>query len=183
MQDINPIKPPVMIGLDPSLVQMILLIAGCLALLALVIFLIRWLWKSRTGKLGDTLIPAIPPYAEALRELDRLCQKEVIDPRGLYFDLSGLIKRYIGRSYTMNASEMTTQELVKQIRVTGMDKRFAMGVSQFLIVSDPFRYGPVVPDSSQVKKELASVRQLITGMEEDIESKRNFDQGPEEEST
>lgn len=182
MQDLNPIKPPVMVGLDPSLVKMILLIAGCLGLLTLMIFLIRRFWKSRSGKPGHQLIPAIPPYKEALRELDRLCQKTVIDPRGFYFDLGGLLKRYIGRSYAMNANEMTTQELVKQIRFIGMDKVFIQGISQFLIVSDPFRYGPAVPDSSQVKKDVASVRQLITGMEEDLESKRVSVNGPEKES-
>ena len=171
MQDINPIKAPVMVGLDPGLVKMTLLIAGSLVLLILVIFLIWWFWKARSGKTGLAQIPVIPPYTLALRELDRLCQT-VINPKAFYFDLGGLIKRYIGSSYAMNALEMTTQELVKQIRVTRMDKSLTQAVSQFLTVSDPFRYGPVVPEADQVKKDLASVRQLITGMEEDLESKR-----------
>ncbi len=172
MQDINPIKAPVMVGLDPALVKMILLIAGGLLLLILVIFLVWRSWKSRSKKRGQALIPVIPPYTLALKELDRLCQIPVVDPKAFYFDLGGLIKRYIGSSYAMNALEMTTQELVKHIRVTGMDKTLTQTVSQFLIVSDPFRYGPVVPDPSQVKIDLASVRQLITGMEADLESKR-----------
>jgi hypothetical protein len=172
MQDINPIKAPVMVGLDPGLVKMILLIAGGLVLVILVAFLIWRFWKARSGKTGMAQIPVIPPYALALRELDHLCQKPVIDPKAFYFDLGGLIKRYIGSSYAMNALEMTTQELVKQIRFTGMDKALTQAVSQFLTVSDPFRYGPVVPETEQVKKDLASVRQLITGMEADLESKR-----------
>lgn len=172
MQDINPIKDPVMVGLDPGLVKMILLIAGGLVLLILVIWLLLRFWKARSKKRGQEVTLAILPYKAALGELDLLCQKPVMDPKGFYFDLGGLIKRYIGSSYAMNALEMTTQELVKQIRFTGMDKALTQRVSQFLIVSDPFRYGPVVPDPSQVKMDLASVRQLITGMEEDLESKR-----------
>jgi len=172
MQDINPIKAPVMVGLDPGLIKMILLIAGGLALLVLVAFLIWRFWKARSGKTEMAQISVILPYTLALRELDLLCQKPVIDPKAFYFDLGGLIKRYIGSSYAMNALEMTTQELVKQIRFTGMDKALTQAVSQFLIVSDPFRYGPVVPGLDQVKKDLASVRQLITGMEADLEAKR-----------
>ncbi len=172
MQDINIIKSPVMVGLDPGLVKMILFIAGGIVFLILVVFLIKKFWKSRSKDKGNQLTPAIPPYKLALGELDRLCQKDVIDPKPFYFDLGGLIKRYVGGSYAMNALEMTTQELVKQIRFTGMDRALIMEVSQFLNVSDPFRYGPMVPDLSQVKKDLASVRQLITGMEQDLESQR-----------
>lgn len=172
MQDINPIKAPVMVGLDPGLVKMILLVAGGLVLLILVIFWAFRFWKARSKKAEQELTPVIPAYTLALRELDRLDQTPVVDSRAFYFDLGSLVKRYIGSSYDMNALEMTTQELVKQIRFTGMDKALTQNVAQFLIVSDPFRYGPVVPDPSQVKTDLASVRQLITGMEADLESKR-----------
>ena len=174
MQDIHSIKSPVMVGLDPGLVKMMLLIAGGLSLLILAFFLFKRFWRSKAKQSGNVLIPAIPPYKAALRELDRLSQKPVIDPRAFYFDLSALVKRYIGGSYAMNALEMTTQELVKQIRFTGMEKAIIQEVSLFLNASDPFRYGPVAPDHSLVKKDLASVRQLITGLEEDLESKRTL---------
>lgn len=172
MQDIHPIKSPVMVGLDPALVKMILVIAGSLVLLILVIFLVFRFWKSRSKKAEQALIPVIPPYTLALGELDRLGQTPVMDPRAFYFDLGSLVKRYIGGSYTMNALEMTTQELVRQIRFTKMDKILTQNVAQFLIVSDPFRYGPAAPGADQVTKDLAAVRQLITGMEADLESRR-----------
>jgi hypothetical protein len=172
MQDIHPIKSPVMVGLDPALVKMILLIAGSLVLLIVVIFLAVWFWKSRSQKAEQALIPVIPPYTLALKELDRLGQTPVVDPRAFYFDLGSLVKRYIGSSYTMNALEMTTQELVRQIRFTKMDKILTQNVARFLIVSDPFRYGPAVPGAEQVTKDLAAARQLITGLEADLESRR-----------
>jgi hypothetical protein len=181
MQDIHPIKAPVMIGMDPELVTLLLLIAGGLILLILVIYMIRRFWKSRSKNEKNKLIPAIPPYALAIRELDSLCQKPGMDPKGFYFELGGLIKRYIGSSYAMNAVEMTTQELSKYIRSTRMDHGLVQAVAQFLIVSDPFRYGPMVPDSSRVKEDLASVRQLIIGMEADLESKRSRAKPLEEE--
>lgn len=182
MQDINPIKAPVMIGMDPELIKFFLLIAGGLIFLILVIFLIRHFWKSRFKNEKDKLIPAIPPYVLAIRDLDLLCQKSVLDPKGFYFELGGLVKRYIGSSYAMNAVEMTTQELTKHIRFTRMDHGLVQSVSKFLNVSDPFRYGPVAPDSSRVKEDLASVRQLITNMEADLESKRTPAKPLEEET-
>jgi len=170
----------VMIGMDPELFKLILLIVGGLILLILVILLIRWFWKSRSRAEKNKLIPA-SPYVLALQQLDLLCQKPVLDTKGFYFDLGGLIKRYIGSSYGMNAVEMTTQELSKHIRVTRMDPGLVQSVSKFLIVSDPFRYGPMVPDASRVKEDLASVRQLITAMEADLESKRTSATPSEEE--
>lgn len=170
-----------MIGMDPELIKLILLIAGGLILLILVIFLIRRFWKSRFKNEKNKLIPAIPPYVLAIRDLDLLCQKSVMDPKAFYFELGGLVKRYIGSSYAMNAVEMTTQELTKHIRFTRMDHGLVQSVSKFLNVSDPFRYGPVVPDSSRVKEDLVSVRQLITNMEADLESKRTPGKPLEEE--
>jgi hypothetical protein len=181
MQDINPNKAPVMVGLDPTLVKMTLLIAGGLVLVILVAFLIWRFWKARSGKTGVAQIPVIPPYTLALRALDRLEQAPGVDPRAFYFDLGGLVKRYIGGSYAMNALEMTTQELARQIRFTGMDTAIAQSVARFLTASDPFRYGPVVPAPDQVKIDLNAARQLITGMEADLESKRDLSKRREEE--
>ncbi|MBA3011870.1 MAG: hypothetical protein KKF12_03410 [Proteobacteria bacterium] len=182
MQDIHPIKAPVMVGLDPAQVRLMLLIAGGLALLALVVFLIRRFQKSRAKKQIQELTPVIGPYAAALGELDHLCREPIIDPKAFYFDLGALVKRYIGRSYAMNAVEMTTQELVKQIRFTGMDMALILEVSKFLTVSDPFRYGPVVPDPCLVKQDLACVRQMIVGMEQDLESRRAASKDVKEET-
>jgi type VI protein secretion system component VasK len=67
MQDINPIKAPVMVGLDPGLVKMILLIAGGLVLVILVVFLIWRFWKARSGKTEMAHISVIPPNTLALR--------------------------------------------------------------------------------------------------------------------
>ena len=172
MQDIHPIKAPVMIGMDPEQLKLMVLIAGGLILLVLVIFMIKRYKTSRSRQSKDKLSQAVLPYSLALQELDLLDQKTVTDPKAFYFHLGGLVKRYIGSSYAMNAVEMTSQELSKHIRLTGMDHGLVRSVSQFLILSDPFRYGPVVPDPSRVQADLASARQLITDMESDLESKR-----------
>jgi len=171
-----------MAGLDPGLVKMVLLIAGGLVLLILAVFLVRRFWKSNSRKPGKELIPSIPPYKVALKKLDRLCRKPVIDPKPFYFELSALIKRYVASSYDINAVEMTTQEFLRQIRLTGMDQGIILDVSRFLNVSDPFRYGPVAPDSSIVQKDLEAVRKLIVGMEEDLESRRTLSKQPQSEN-
>ena len=172
MQDIHSIKPPVMVGPDPALVKLALLIAGGLVLLALLIFMVKRFWKSSSKKQSEDNIPVIPPYEAALRELDGLSLKPVIDSKPFYFDLGALFKRYIGRSYGINANEMTTQELVKEIRSTSMDTMLVTKLSNFQNFSDPFRYSPMAPEPSQVTKDLALVRELITKIQKDLESKK-----------
>ena len=172
MQDIHPIKPPVMVGMDPALVKLVLAIAGGLALLVLVIFLVRRFVKARGRQIIPELIPEILPYDQALRDLDRLSLKPVLDSKPFYFDVSALVKRYIGRSYGIHALEMTSQELIKQIRFTPMDKALITRLAHFHNFSDPFRYGPLPPEPAQVQKDLAWVRQMVMDMEQDLESRR-----------
>lgn len=172
MQDIHPINPPVMVGMDPALVKVLLAIAGALALLALVILLVRRFWKSRARTPVPDLVPGIPPYDQALRELDRLSLKPVQDPKEFYFDVGALVKRYIGRSYGFHALEMTSQELIRQIRFSQMDKALIAQLAQHINFSDPFRYGPLPPEPAQVQKDLAWVRQMVMDMEQDLESRR-----------
>ncbi len=172
MQDIHPIKSPVMVGMDPALVKVLLAIAGGLVLLALVILLVRRFWKSRGRQIIPELIPEILPYDQALRELDRLSLKPVHDPKLFYFDVGALVKRYIGRSYGIHALEMTSQELIKQIRFTAMDTALITRLAQFQNFSDPFRYGPLTPEPAQVQKDLAWVRQMVMEMEQDLDSRR-----------
>ena len=172
MEDIHNIKPPVMVGPDPAQVKLALLIAGGLVLLVLLIFLVKKFWKSSSKKQIKDLSPVIAPYDAALRELDSLSLKPIIDSKAFYFDLGALVKRYIGRSYGIHANEMTTQELVKEIRSTLMDTTLVTKLSQIQNFSDPFRYSPLAPEHSQVQKDLKSMGQLINEMEKDLESKR-----------
>lgn len=168
MQDIHEIRPPVMVGVDPALVKIALIVGGGILALLVLIFLARRFWKKKSPAPGPSNIALIPPYDEALKELSRLTRLPIHDGRAFYFDLGGLVKRYIGRSYGCSASEMTTQELIRELRSISMCDLLVRRTSKFFNNSDPFRYSPLVPEPDRVKKDLEGVRKLITDMEDAI---------------
>ncbi|WP_022668142.1 hypothetical protein [Desulfospira joergensenii] len=175
MQDIHEIKPPVMVGMDPALIKILVIAAGCLLLAALLFYLFKRFWKSSGSKADDLLPSPIPPYEEAVKALDRLANQEAKDLKFFYFELGALFKAYVGRSYQIHASEMTTQELARQLRSTAMDRNLVTGVVKFQEHSDPFRYGPVLPEPGRTRQDIETARQLIEAIEQDLNKTRESD--------
>lgn len=168
MQDIHDIHPPVMVGMSPELIRMLGLAMAVLAVVALLYILVRRWLKSRKPKAADVALAKVPPYEIAMKALDRLGVTPPASPKAFYFDLSALFKAYIGGSFRIHASEMTTQELVKELRTTAMDKDLATRISKFQTLSDPFRYAPVDPDAARMATDLETVRELIRAVEDDL---------------
>jgi len=66
--------------------------------------------------------PLRPPHEIALDKLDRLGVRalaEQADFRPLYFEMSEIIREYLGARFGFDALEMTTEELVDQLRRRG----------------------------------------------------------------
>lgn len=165
MQDIHDIRPPVMVGLDPGLVKTGLIAAAVLAGAVLLFFWVRWFLKRRKKAVTDLVPAPVPPFDQAMGALDRLKTTPVNDPKTFYFDLAALFKTYIGRSFGIHAAEMTTQELVRELRRTAMNTELMSRVSRFQTLSDPFRYAPVVPDARQTRSDLETAETLIREIE------------------
>lgn len=172
MQDIHEIKPPVLVGMDPALVKILAMVAGCLVLAVLLFLLYKKFRKRKGPGKQDPPIPSTPPYDEALNALDRLAARKNLDPKFFYFELAGLLKTYISRSYAIHASEMTTQELARHLRTTAMDRNLLRRVVKFQDMTDPFRYGPVVEAPGRIRQDWEEARQLVQALEQDLEKTR-----------
>jgi hypothetical protein len=167
MQDIHDIHPPVMVGMSPDIIRMLALAAAVLAIAALVFLLVRRYLRSRKpGVMEGEAIP-VPPFETAMKALDRLGVTLPADPKAFYFDLSALFKAYIGETFQIHASQMTTRELTRALRHTDMDRDLVTRISRFQSLSDPFRYAPVSPDPARMTADLDLVRQLIRAVEQD----------------
>lgn len=174
MQDIHDIRPPVMVGLDPALLKLALIIGAGILVLLVLLFIARLYWKKKSPAQDLSNSALIPPYDEALKALSRLSLMPIHDGRAFYFDLGGLLKRYIGRSHGCSASEMTTPELIRGLRSTSMDDALVRRVSHFFTSSDPFRYSPLMPGPDLVKKDLEGVKKLINDMEASIKAEKEL---------
>jgi hypothetical protein len=168
--EIHDIRPPVMVGMDPAVIRLGVWIGAGLLVLALVIWLVRYLLKSRKKATQVQAIPHIPPFDAAIRSLDRLSTTPIQDAKVFYFDLSHIVKSYIGGRVGINCLEMTTQELTRTMQgVSQIPPSLKKEIFLFQDLCDPFRYGPIHPDPSRVETDLARARDLITAMEEAVE--------------
>ncbi len=172
MQDIHEIRGPVPIGLDPMMVKMVLMVLGALLLAGLLFFLIRnWLKKRKGTKDIETFAVCLSPFEEAVKELESLSQKPMDDPRLFYYDLTFVLRQYMGRSFQMNAVEMTSEEFIREMGRLNLEKEVKKEISYFQTLSDPFKYAGVLAETSRVKKDIDLVREVISKIESDLERK------------
>lgn len=168
MQDIHDIRPPVPVGFDPAVLKIILMVTGGILVLVLLFFLIqKWLKKRKQSENLKCLPLPLAPYETALRELDLLFQNELTDTRFFYFDLTAILKKYIGRTFHINAVEMTTQEFVKGIFLLTLDKTIKKEISLFCEKSDPIKYAGIVPGREAAKEDLLFIKEKIRQIEEE----------------
>lgn len=168
MQDIHDIRPPVQVGFDPILLNVIFMILGGILLCALLFFLVRkYLKKKKQIRDPKYLLPPIAPYAAALRKLDLLFQ-DPFDPRLFYFDLAAVLRQYIGSSFAIHAPEMTSQELLRSLNDLEFDRGVKKEISKFLKRSDPFKYAGIVPEKDQAKADLLFVKEQIGQIEKSL---------------
>ncbi|MBU1342981.1 MAG: hypothetical protein KKE44_25035 [Proteobacteria bacterium] len=174
MQDIHDIRPPVPVGFDPMILKIIFMVLGGILVLVLLFFLVKkWLKKRKQPQDLKHLPQPLAPYAAALKELDLLSQRELLVPRLFYFDLTAVLRKYIGRSFGINAIEMTSQEFIKHMNRLDLVKTVKTDISLFLNRSDPFKYAGTSPEKDGVKADLLFIRELIHQIEKNQTSKKN----------
>ncbi len=168
MQDIHGIRPPVQVGFDPMLFKIILMGLGAILVLTLLFFLIKkWLKNRKQPRNLKCLPEPMPPYKTALKELELLSQREMVHPRLFYFDLTTIFRHYIGRSFNINAIEMTSQEFIKGINLLNMDKTIKKDITRFIKLSDPIKYAGIAPQKDRVKEDLIFIKEKIHQIEKD----------------
>ena len=166
MQDIHDIRPPVQVGFDPMLLKNSLMVLGAILVLGLLFFLIKtWLKKRKQPKDLKYLPEPMAPYEAALKELEMLLQRQILDPRLFYFDLTAVLRRYIGRSFGINAIEMTSQEFIKGVNRLDLDGIVKKEITGFMKLSDPFKYARIIPEKDQVEKDLVFIKNMVVQIE------------------
>jgi hypothetical protein len=165
MKDIHGIRPPVSVGFDPTLLKTILIVSGVVLLLILLFFLIKKFWKKKLTDDLKYLPEPLPAFEAAIKQLDLLMQNLLPDPRLFYFDLTAVLRNYIGRSFNINAIEMTSQEFIKNLNLFDIDSEIKNSISKFLNLSDSFKYAGITPSKEQADKDLLFIKEKITKIE------------------
>ncbi len=159
--DIHDIRHPVQVGINPALYYWLAGVAGALLVLLGLIFLIRkWRarWSGPAPEIAATVYEA--PEEEARRGLAELAAATGLAPADYYFQLSALFRRYLQRRFSVDAPEMTTEELLPRLVGLQLDKALFSDIKSFLLFADQVKFARAGCDSGT----MAQHRQLVESL-------------------
>jgi len=164
MKDIHDIRPPIFVGFNPSILDILLIIVTIAGLILLTWFFFR-LYKKRafSKKNKNTLLLPVPLPAEdiALKELDMIVSLMENRRRLFYFSLTAILKKYISKKFNVNAQEMTSQELLRSIKNLDIKSEFIFKISSFLEFSDTIKYAAMPASINDVKNDFNKIKEFV----------------------
>ena len=119
-----------------------IIVLACIALAVLIGFCVYW-FRKRIKKGGSSAVP-LASWEIALRELNKLQQKNLL-AQGLadlyYYELSGILRRYIEQRFFIKAPEMTTDEFMVYIKESNvLEKKHMEQLKAFLVLADLVKF-------------------------------------------
>lgn len=174
MQDIHDIRSPIQVGMDFSWIIPALIGLAVVLILMLLFVLIRKRLQNRNIKDSVKLLPEpLTPYDAALQALAALSENAKNNLRMFYFDLTLLLRKYIGATYQIHAVEMTSQQFLSCLRKLDLEEKQKSRIAEFYKNCDPYKYAGIVPGPSQIQSDLEMVKDMITRIESQVENQLN----------
>jgi hypothetical protein len=160
--DIKSIWTPAFVWTDYVGVVLWILL-GLLALLLAWYFIRRYRAKKPLLPFGKSE-PELPPYEEAMRELDRIRQSRIWS-QGLvkeyHTELTDVLRNYMHRRYGFNAKELTSQEIMDELRRYEEDKSARALLEGILSLADFVKFAKLSPLPDENDASLSNAYQFI----------------------
>ncbi len=166
--DIRPIKGPA--SSDLSKWFALLIGAAILVLAWLLAFLI---WRRFHGMIKDPEALK-PPNERALLELGRLKNKDYLAQdrlREYATELCDILRRYVSRRYRVDALEMTTAELMPEIKKTDFDFALLPVLVSFFESADLAKFAKVVLPKERLVSMEEELQTIVKATQEKTEKK------------
>ena len=147
--DIHDLKPLKEVHYRPRWLFPVIGLVVAAALLAL----LAW-WRQRRPKAYAK--PATPPHQVAFAALDALRRTDFTDAaqvRRYYFAISEVIRTYVEARFALNATDLTTEEIVAQLHNTSaLVPAERSRLKEFLVDTDQVKFAGHVPDSREIEQ-------------------------------
>lgn len=164
-EEIYPIKP---IMVEPELwtdyLVYILILLGLIALW----FLYKYYRKIKKVDIPfepEIIVEKIPPYQRALEALSDLEAKELWQKgeiKAFQTELTFIVREYIENQFNINALEMTSQELVNNLRTNNiLNAQTIIVLQRILNIADLVKFAKAIPDQNLNQQFLDEAKELI----------------------
>ncbi len=108
-------------------------------------------------------IPAIPEDEDALNKIEELLAKNYIEQgliKEFYFELSEIIREYIGRRYKIVTLERTSGEILRDLNKF-LDKKNIKAIEKFFTDTDLVKFAKYKPTKTELKNIVPFARDII----------------------
>lgn len=107
-------------------------------------------------------VPPEPPFLRCMRLLARLENEgDHGDPRSYHYRLSEVIREYLCARFHLPGLSETSNELVEECRVAGLDDLLVERVERLLFTLDVVKFGPDETGSDRSRLHLAQCQDLV----------------------
>ncbi len=161
--DIRDIKSPWELPRDWKLIIRIALIAAGILVLAAVGF---YYWRKRQGKgiLPERKEPPRPAHEVALEALRKLRDSDLLTTgqiKAFYIELSEIVRRYIEGRYFVPALELTTGELMDDLKQVTLESGARDLLRDLLEMSDLVKFAKHVPANEEHERALQLAESFV----------------------
>lgn len=137
------------------------LILGCLILLALLAYL--FFRYRTTGHILPTRKP-LPPYQQALKQLDKLQGQKLWEKgktKEYYTRLTDILRRYIRNQFNIKTLERTSAEIISDIEKDSELDVFSSSLKEIFSTADIVKFAKVTTTAEENQKLIESAREFV----------------------
>ena len=143
---------------------------GFILLFIIIKMLLKLLRKKPVEDLSTRIIDKRPPYLIALELLNNLKNEKLLqkgDFLNFHFRLSFILRLFIELNYHINAVEMTTSEIRRNLIL--QDHKEKNQVLEFLIFADKIKFAKFIPEIKDSENELKWLEKYLRSFEPEEE--------------
>lgn len=137
-------------------------VAGGLLLLLLAGLFI---WSRRKKPVVQVIAPPVDPYKTAIAQLEKLWV-EKDDPKQYYSRLADIFRVYVFARKGIHSLQKTTDDLVIQLRDTGLSKEQFERLSQALRLSDFVKFARYIPSPEDDRAAWDTIKASVDAIEQ-----------------
>ncbi|WP_299105139.1 BatD family protein [uncultured Tenacibaculum sp.] len=145
-----------------------------LAILILIAVLVYYFFfRKKKEEVQQEIVPALPPYEEALEKLKNLDEKLLWQnnkTKQYYSELTDIVRGYIERELKIPALENTTDELIgtltdfKEIDTIDVDKEIIKKLKELLQEADLVKFAKSKPLSHEIEQDRKDAESVINNI-------------------
>lgn len=160
-------------------------LAIILIIAIIVLLLMRFVFKKKVTIIPEEPEVILPAHVVALEKLEQI-KTEKIWQQGqiklFYTQLTDVIREYLSRAYSINAMEMTTDEIVALVKKNKDLDEIRIVLKEMLELSDLVKFAKFIPLENENEKAVLDAFMIVekTTKEPEVEEKQETEKTSEE---